>query len=135
MPGTVLKVGQVFHITCVACNPQKPKFHVLARIEPSPAFFLINSNPTAYQLAREHLMSSIIQVTPAQLAFLTHDSWLDCTQTMGGHSAETLESLVLKKSRDFKGRLEQAQRRAVRAIIGESKLLSRADKAAMLALW
>lgn len=135
MPGTVLKVGQVFHLQCVACNPPKPKFHVLARIDPTPTFFLINSHPTPFQQARPHLMSSMFQVTPSELTFLTHDSWLDCTILMGGHTAQALETHVLKNSRDYLGRLPVAQRRIVRAIVGASKLLPRGDITAMMALW
>ena len=135
MPGTVLKVGQVFHLHCVACRPPKPKFHVLARIEPVPTFFLINSHPTAYQLARPHLMSSILKVMPTELTFLSHESWLDCTMVMSGYTAQDLETHVLNGNREYLGRMPAAQRRIVRAIINASKLLPRADKAAMLALW
>lgn len=130
-----LQVGQVFHLWCNACNPPWNKFHVLASVSPGPWFFLINSNPTAFQKARPHLMSSLLELTPADLQFLTHDSWLDCTMLMGGYTAQALETIVQSASKEYLGRLPIGKRRAVRAIVEASRVLSNSDKAHLLAHW
>jgi hypothetical protein len=130
-----LKVGQVFHLWCNACRPPWNKFHVLASISPGPWFFLINSAPTAFQLARAHLMSSMIELQASDVNFLNADSWLDCSQLLGGHSAQLLEDLVKGASSDYLGRLETHHRRAIRAVIAQSRVLSKTDKQHLLAAW
>lgn len=130
-----LQVGQVFHLWCSACNPQKNKFHVLACISPGPWFFLINSNPTNFQRARPHLMASMLELDADDLQCLTHNSWLDCTALMGGHSAQNLETMVQSSSKDYLGRLSTTRRRAVRAIVENSRVLTKADKQHLLAVW
>lgn len=130
-----LKAGQVFHLWCRACNPQKNKFFVLASINPGPWFFLINSDPTEFQKKRPHLMASLLSIEVAAARFLHHDSWLDCTQLMGGHSAQDLETLLVAQSNDYKGRLGAGIRRRVRAIIAQSTVLTQFEKTSLLLVW
>lgn len=131
----VLQVGQVFHLWCNACTPPWNKFHVLASVSPGPWFFLINSSPTNFQKSRPHLLASMLEVTSADLQCLTHDSWLDCTALMGGYSAQTLETLVQTSAKEYRGRLPTAKRRAVRAVVENSRVLTKSDKRHLLALW
>lgn len=130
-----LQVGQVFHLWCNTCTPQKNKFHVLACVSPGPWFFLINSSPTNYQEARPHLMASMLELASADLQCLTHDSWLDCTMLMGGYSAQELETMVQSSSKEYLGRLPIIRRRAVRAIVENSRVLTTSEKKHLLILW
>jgi len=80
-------------------------------------------------------MSSLLELESASITFLQYDSWLDCTQLMGGHSAQDLETILVSQSQDFKGRLDANVRRKVRAIVTQSAILSELEKAQLLALW
>lgn len=80
-------------------------------------------------------MASMLEVTHADLQCLTHDSWLDCTMLIGGYSAQVLETMVQAASRDYLGRLPVASRRAVRAVVEASRVLSTSDKGHLLASW
>lgn len=108
---------------------------MLASIDPLPRFFLINSQPNAFQVKREHLMASILHLSKEDCGFLDHDSVLDCTELLGGCSAQELEDAANASPSAARGRLDINIRRAVRAIISESKVLSSADKAKLLQLW
>jgi hypothetical protein len=130
-----LQVGQVFHLWCNVCTPPWHKFHVLASISPGPWFFLINSSPTVFQSSRPHLMSSMVELKEESVSFLRHDSWLDCTQMLGGQTAQFLEDLVDGKSSDYLGRLDANYRRAIRSVIEHSKVISTSDKQHLLAAW
>lgn len=130
-----LQVGQVFHLWCGACNPQKNKFHVLACVSPGPWFFLINSSPTNFQRSRPDQMASMLELSTGDLQCLSHDSWLDCTMLMGGYSAQALETMIQSGSSDYIGRLPTSKRRIVRAIVENSRVLTKADKVHLLAVW
>lgn len=129
------QVGQVYHLWCRACNPPKWKLHVLASIEPIPRFFLINSEPSAFQVKRAHLMASILELSGDSCGFLAHDSVLDCNELLGGYTAQELEDAANARPSAGRGRLDTSIRRAVRAIIANSRVLSQADKAMLLQLW
>lgn len=130
-----LQVGQVFHLWCRACTPQKNKFYVLACVSPGPWFFLINSSPTSFQQARPHLMASMLELAAGDLQCLKHDSWLDCTMVMGGYSAQALETIVQSSSKEYLGRLSTPKRRAVRAVVEHSRVLTKTEKVHLLAVW
>jgi hypothetical protein len=130
-----LKIGQVFHLWCSACNPQKYKFFVLASINPGPWFFLINSEPTEFQKSRAHLLASMVELTEKDVSFLSHDSWLDCTGLMGGHSAESLETMLESGAKEFLGRLDSDTRRHIRAVVSGSKVLTGNEKEHLLRVW
>lgn len=129
------KSGQVFHLWCRFCNPQKYKYFVVASIDPGPWFFLINSEPTEFQKKRPRLMSSLVALPAHSNTFLSHDSWLDCTELLGGYSGEDIENLLQQDPRVLLGRLAANSRRAVRAVISASPLLAEAKKKVLLTIW
>lgn len=108
---------------------------MLASIEPIPRFFLINSEPSAFQVKRAHLMASILELSGDSCGFLAHDSVLDCNELLGGYTAQELEDAANARPSAGRGRLDTSIRRAVRAIIANSRVLSQADKAMLLQLW
>lgn len=131
----IFQAGQVFHLWCHFCNPQKNKYFVLAVVEPVPRFFLINSAVNAFQAKRPHLLASILPLKSSACRFLHHNSFLDCTALIGGYTAQQLEDKVTADPRVFVGRLDVNTRRAARAIIAQTKLLPITDKTSLLALW
>lgn len=80
-------------------------------------------------------MASMLELRSQDVAFLKTNSWLDCTQMLGGHSAQILEDLVRNNSNDYCGRLDAHYRRAVRSIVENSRVLARSDKQHLLTAW
>jgi len=75
-----LTPGRVIHLFCGFTNPAKEKFLVLASVEPGPLCFLINSRITDYITKREYLAKCQVLINREHHSFLTHDSYIDCTQ-------------------------------------------------------
>lgn len=130
-----LLAGQVFRLNCTFCNPQKLKYFVIASRDPRLLFFLINSEPTAFQQARPRLMASILELESGSNAFLLHDSFLDCTETVGGYTAQEVEDLFNADQSVLVGRIDLKTRRAVRAVVESSALIAKREKPGILAIW
>ena len=130
-----LQAGQVFRLLCRVCTPQKIKYFVVASTAVPLRFFLINSSATPFQQARLHLMTSVLALDPQVQKFLGHASVLDCTELLGGFTAQELEDLRTADGTVFIGRLDATARRAVRAIVQSSRLLSADEKAYLLKEW
>lgn len=73
-----LKPGQVIYLNCAFTNPPKPKYLVLACIEPKLLCFLINTEIHSYIKKRPDLLQCQISISQAAHSFLDYDSFIDC---------------------------------------------------------
>lgn len=130
-----LRATQVFRLWCAACTPPKWKYHVVAIVEPRPRFFLINSAVPAFKASRPILAAHQAQLTKEDHDFLGHDSFLDCSELMGGPTGSDLEDLHADDGSVLMGTVSVEARRNVRRIIESSILLTDNEKQALLLLW
>ena len=130
-----IQAGSVFHIWCAFCKPPKWKFFVVAYAEPTLRYFIINSNPAAFQRNSRTLLAHQAQLSLTDHSFLKRDSVMDCSEILGGPSASDLEDMYAKDDRVLLGRICTDARRNVRRIVGESELLSAKEIAAILEAW
>lgn len=130
-----LQVGQVYRLWCMFCQPQKSKYFVVARVTPRPRFFLINSTPTSFQASNANQMASMLNLSPTDHAFLSHDCFLDCTVLVGGYTAQEVEDLHFAEPSIFLGVVSSEIRQSVRGIAATSNLLTGSEKTSLLADW
>ncbi len=57
--------GRILRLFCSFTEPPKEKFVVIAATKPFCLGLLINSNPTALQRAKKHLMEELVSVSAA----------------------------------------------------------------------
>jgi hypothetical protein len=104
-------------------------------LDPRPRYFLINSNPAAFQRNNPEIMRHQIALPEADHRFLGHDSVLDCSDLKGGLTASDLEDEFNKNSAVLRGSISSKARRAARYAITHSALLTQAEIEELLALW
>lgn len=75
-----LKPGQVIYLNCTFTNPPKPKYVVLACIEPKLLCFLINKRIHPFIEKKPHLKQSQILIPRDSHSFLDYDSFIDCKE-------------------------------------------------------
>lgn len=70
-----LKPGQVLYLFCGFTQPPKDKYLLLLCCTDPPMVFVINSQIPRFVKARPELLSSQVQLSPADYPFLDHDSF------------------------------------------------------------
>lgn len=130
-----LEAGTVLHIWCTHCNPQKWKFYVVAFVEPKLRYFLINSQPAAFQRKEPELLAHQVGLLQKEHGFLSRNSVLDCSQLSGGPTASELEDMYQGDPKILLGRIQTSPRRAVRTVVAKSNLLTPAEIKAILGVW
>ncbi|MEP6889481.1 MAG: hypothetical protein ABI955_02145 [Nitrospirota bacterium] len=106
--------GAIVHYYCEFTNPAKHKFIVIGRAQSPTLVFLINSAINPWLQARPHLRDCQVGICQCDHDdFLTHDSFLDCTQVEQRVSLEQLEQTMMDDVTSFKGWLTAHEREAV----------------------
>jgi hypothetical protein len=130
--------GNVYHLLVNAFDPPKHKFLVLAYVSTNglARFFVINSERTELQKTRDELRKHIISLPQdGSHIFLTHDSWLDCSELIGGWTASELEDQITEEPECAICRLVPKILKAVREVVTNSRLLSERDKQMIIGQW
>ena len=86
--------GQVFKLFCGTCKTPKPKFFVVALVEPKLYCFVINSKMSELQKADQALAWEAVPLLKAKHGFLSHDSYLGCNQLFVEYTAKSLQLSV-----------------------------------------
>ena len=120
--------GAIFHCYCEFTTPAKHKFIVIGRAQPPTIVFLINSDISPWLQARPHLRDCQVGIHKSDHDFLTHDSFLDCTQAERRVSLEQLEHAMMKELTTFKGWLTANEREAVLYAVKVCRTLSAKEK-------
>lgn len=73
--------GQIFYLFCEFTRPRpKPKFIVLACVNPRPLVLLINTNKSEMIRSDPDLESTQVCIRAADYSFLSYDSYIDCLE-------------------------------------------------------
>lgn len=133
--GFEVRPGDVFHLWCNICRPQKFKFYVVAYTEPRVRYMLINSEPAAFQRRNEELMQHQLVIRVDEHPFLVHESYLDCSNVLGGPTLTELAAQCESNPRTRIGTLASAPRAQLRDIVIGSRVLTERDKRLLVACW
>ena len=115
-----LNPGKILYLDAAFTDPPKPKYVVLACVQPKPVLLLINSrvNPNVERdpsRAGRHL-----RLSASDYAFLSHDSFLDCSKEYGLASDLEMTGQLVADLGRIKGDLTQADKLRVVEIIKTS---------------
>lgn len=130
-----VSLGDVLHLQCTLCDPPKPKFFVVAQVQPL-RMFLINSNLTEFQKrSNDHLA-----VCPGLLAddhpqFLTHDSFLCCDHLSHEYNYEQVAQKLQKQPEVLIGHLHADAKAALCAALDNNRLLAGKHLRELRPLW
>lgn len=74
-------IWNTFHVpNCQHCHPYKNKFVVISCSDGTCLGFLINTKIANFVLKRPELLKSQVPIKSSDYWYLTHDSYLDCSQ-------------------------------------------------------
>ncbi len=111
--GRELRPGMVLYLDAAFTNPPKPKYVLLACLDPRPVVLVINSQVNPNVESDPARAGRHVKLSAADYAFLQHDSYLDCSK---GYSidcdTDVSGQLVCDLSR-IKGELCCADRQSV----------------------
>lgn len=92
--GQYLEPGRVLHLYCrFPSGTEKYKLLVLADNDEECLFFVVNSDINDFIKNRQHLLTQQIALSWTDHAFLSHDSWLDCSNAHPIQRTEVMRQL------------------------------------------
>jgi len=104
--------GMIVRLFCPFTSPPKHKFLLLLSMNPNPVFFIINTQPNRF-LIRNFPDQQILIKQNEYAAFLSRDSFIDCSTPRGDFTAEDIRRKVLADVGRIKGKLTEPDRAAV----------------------
>lgn len=128
-----LTAGRVLYLTCDFTNPKKDKFVVMVALEDPPLLLVVNSKVAAFINATPHLRDCQVTLHAADHDFLSHDSFLDCSQTVDSMSREEIVGQLVADLSRIKGELSGAARSQALEAIGRARTISDIHKRRILA--
>ncbi len=105
--------GTVLFLDCDFTKPPKAKFLVVLCGGSPPLLFIINSKIHRFICSQPDLYQCQVSIKAADHPFLTHDSFIDCSQVITGLDDDTIRQQVLNDLGRVKGELGADAKRAV----------------------
>lgn len=130
-----IALGSVFYLRCTLCNPPKPKFFVVAQVDPL-RMFLINSEMSGFAMSKaEHVAANARILVADHSSFLKHDSFVACDHLSHEYSREKLLQEVERNPSIAVGCLHTRAIEAVAEALRGNDLLPRKYLRDLLPLW
>lgn len=127
-------LGNVFYLQCTLCTPPKPKFFTAVCCDPL-MMVLINSHVNPFVLDRPKLLEAEVPIAASDHDFLSHDSFVCCSQLSFEYSAEQLDRKLNLEPGVYRGSLCESAHIAVRDAIVSSHILPKKYRARIAAAW
>ena len=102
----MIELGDVFYLRCGLCDPPKPKFFVVAQVQPL-RMLLINSEINAFVLSKPRHRALHVPLRQCDQELLKHDSYLACDQISHEYNYEQLLDQMNRDPGIRVGRLSQ----------------------------
>lgn len=133
----MIAASHAYYLPLHFFKPPKPKYLVLAYLaeDGRARFFVINSERTELQKTVDELRHHLLPIPRGTHDFLPHDSWLDCSEAIGGRTAAELEGEIAKTPECHVGKLAASLIKEVRQTVARSRILSARDKRLILEQW
>lgn len=129
-----IAIGDVFLLRCNTCREPKPKFFVVALLEPFRCF-LINSAPTAFQASRPEQMLALAPILANQHPFLSYNSYVGCNELFAEYSQADIEAAEASDPSVRLGSLHPHARAAVAAALTGNRFLPKLYLAKLQNSW
>jgi len=104
--------------------PPKEKFLIIARVHTETLAFVINSTPAPFIQKRTNLLACQVPIQCSSHTFLSHDSYIDCTEPILLKTHE-IEERILSDIRRVKGEIAQDVRQHVIDAVKRSPTVTR----------
>jgi len=104
--------------------PPKEKFLVIARVHTDTLALVINSVPPPFIRRRANLLACQVPIKCSSHTFLSHDSYIDCTESILLKTHE-IEEQILGDIRRMKGEIAQDMRQHVIDAVKKSPKMPR----------
>lgn len=128
-----LKPGQVLYLFSHFTQPPKEKYLVIAYYSDSPLLFVINSRIHPYIASRPELNASQVEIQAVEYDFLSHDSFIDCSQVIDSFEAAEIRRQVLGELSRIKGELTPATTAEIKQVVRAARTISERHKQLILA--
>ena len=115
--------GKILYLFCHFTNPPKDKYLVLASVDPRPLVLVTNSAIHPFIRRNPHLLQCQVRLKAAEYAFLSHDSFVDCSRVYWFDSKEISAQLLVDANR-VKGELSAASRAKITHAVQSASTLS-----------
>lgn len=122
------------HVLCLFCEftvPPKEKYLAVVSAEPRPLLFVVNSSVGEFVRQRPDLLKCQVLLSAADYGFLTHDSYLDCSNVIDCIDQNVIAHQVTRDIGRIKGDLNGATRARVVEVVRQAKTISPRHKAAI----
>ncbi len=128
-------IGDVFYLKCNLCNPPKPKYFVVANVQPL-RMFIINTHRTDYAEVRPRMVDASPEIHVADNPFLDHDSVVGCDcRPSHEYSYEALAQMVANDGSIYRGHLHVNSKLAIVTALANNHLMPQKYIKEMLPLW
>jgi hypothetical protein len=129
-----LTPGRVLYLHCGFTRPApKDKYLLLASYDTPPLLFVINSGISRYIQSKPHLLSCQVPLKVSDYSFLSHDSYVDCSEVINCIDKGELEDQLLASTERIKGEVDQATKSMIVKVVGGAKTVSPKHKRLILA--
>jgi len=125
---TELRSGRILYLYCQFTDPPKDKFLLLACRSDPPLLFMINSEIRGFIRRRPDLLSSQVRLKASVYNFLSHDSFMDCSEVINRFGEEAIINQILSDVGRIKGKISRAMKREVVAVVKKARTITPADK-------
>jgi hypothetical protein len=119
-----LRPGMILYLDAAFTDPPKPKYVLVACLEPTPVLLLINSRLNPNVESDPARAGCHLRLNASDYPFLDHDSFLDCSKAYNlADDTEVAGQLVADLNR-IKGEIRPDDRRHVIELVRSSHSLS-----------
>lgn len=130
-----VSIGDVVYLRCTLCNPPKPKYFIVAQVQPL-RLLIINSQRTPFADARPRFVAATPVIFVDKNPFLDYDSVVSCdSHPSHEYSYEQLEKLLADNPTIKRGHLHIEAKRAIVGALIDNHLMPQKYVRELLPLW
>lgn len=119
--------GRILHVQCCFTIPHKNKFVVLVAVQPTVVLFVTNSEINEWLQARPDLRDRQVTIRREDHTFLSHDSFLNCTEAVRQMEMEEIERQLVKDISNIKNMIAANEREAILYAVKDCRTLSKKE--------
>lgn len=119
--------GRILHLHCNFTTPPKNKFVVLVSVQPALALFVTNSEISEWLKARQDLRDRQVTLHQKDHAYLSHDSFLNCTEAIRQMELAEIERQLVKDTNNIKDVVTASEREAILYAVKDCRTLSKIE--------
>jgi len=120
------------YLYCEFVVPPKNKFLLLVCRSDPPLLFMINSKIPEFVQQKPDLLSCQVKLCSSDYNFLSHDSFINCSEIINRFSEEAIINQVLSDVGRIKGEINQTTRNEIIGVVKRARTISEYEKALII---